>query len=109
MRYLISVLDDRSESATADEMAAVDQFNERLRAEGHWIMATGLASPDQGLVIEHRGGTELRSGGLFFESGDYVSGFWIVEVPTHETALELASEGSRHCGRKVELRPFLEV
>ena len=32
-QYLISVLDDSTGSATDDEMAAIDVFNERLRAD----------------------------------------------------------------------------
>lgn len=42
MRYLISVIDDTTNSATGDEMAAIDQFNERLRTNGHWVFAGGL-------------------------------------------------------------------
>jgi hypothetical protein len=35
--YLISVLDDTSDSATEEEMAAIGAFNEQLTAEGHWV------------------------------------------------------------------------
>jgi hypothetical protein len=34
MRYLVSVIDDRTGSATPTEMAAIDAFNDRLEAEG---------------------------------------------------------------------------
>ena len=42
MQYLVSVIDDTAGLATADEMAAIDAFNDRLRAEGHWVYANGL-------------------------------------------------------------------
>ena len=45
MQFLISVIDDSTESATGTEMAAIDAFNDRLRAEGHWVFAGGLAAP----------------------------------------------------------------
>jgi hypothetical protein len=45
MRYLITVIDDSTNSATGDEMAAIDEFNDRLRAGGHWVFAGGLAAP----------------------------------------------------------------
>ena len=45
MRYLASVIDDTSGSATTDEMAAIDAFNDRLDAEGHWVFAGGLGGP----------------------------------------------------------------
>ena len=35
MQYLVSVIDDETNSATPDEMAAIHAFNERLQAEGH--------------------------------------------------------------------------
>ena len=46
MQYLVSVIDATAGRATQDEMAAIDVFNERLTAEGHWVFAAGLAGPD---------------------------------------------------------------
>ena len=48
MQYLVSVIDDGTGSGTPDEMAAIDAFNDRLQAEGHWVFAGGLASPEHG-------------------------------------------------------------
>ncbi len=46
MQYLVSVIaDDTVGPATPDEMAAIDVFNDRLQAEGHWVFAGGLAAP----------------------------------------------------------------
>ena len=33
--------------------------------------------------------------------------FWIIEAPDLDVALKLATEGSKACNRKVEVRPFL--
>ena len=41
--FFIAVLDDASNSGSADEMAAIDVFNDMLRANGHWVMAAGIA------------------------------------------------------------------
>ena len=48
MQYLVSVIDDSTGLATPDEMAAIDAFNDRLQAEGHWVFAGGLGSPEHG-------------------------------------------------------------
>ena len=45
MQYFVSVIDEETGSATATEMAAIDAFNNRLQAEGHWVFAGGLGSP----------------------------------------------------------------
>ena len=108
MQFLISVLDDHTGSATGSEMAAIDAFNDRLRAEGHWVFAGGLAAPATATVIDNRAGRALASAGPLAETKEYVAGFWIIEAPDHDTARALASEGSQHCNRKVELRTFLQ-
>jgi hypothetical protein len=107
MQYFISVIDDSTNSATGDEMAAIDAFNERLRTEGHWVFAGGLASPGAATVIDNRDGQAIVSDGPFLESKEYVAGFWIIEAADLDVALKLAEEGSKHCNRKVEVRPFL--
>jgi hypothetical protein len=107
MQYLISVIDDRTGSGTPDEMTAIHAFNNRLQAEGHWVFAGGLASPSAATVIDNRGGEALFTDGPFLESKEYLAGFWIIEAPDLDVALKLATEGSRHCNRKVEVRPFL--
>lgn len=107
MRYLVSVIDDNTGSATPTELAAISAFNNWLRAEGHWVFAGGLESPNTATVIDNRGGEAVYTGGSFLEWKEYVAGFWIIETPNLDVALKLAAEGSKHCNRKVEVRPFL--
>src|SRR5688500_6140419 len=105
MQYLISVIDDTAGLATADEMAAIDAFNDRLMAEGHWVFAGGLGSPSTATVIDNRGGEALFTDGPFVESKEYLAGFWIMEAADLDEVLKLAAEGSKACNRKVEVRP----
>lgn len=107
MQFLVSVIDDTTGSATPKEMAAIDAFNERLETEGHWVFAGGLASPSTATVIDNRSGEAMFTDGPFLESKEYVAGFWIIQAPDLDTALMLAAEGSKHCNRRVEVRPFL--
>ncbi|MEU6786269.1 YciI family protein [Nonomuraea angiospora] len=106
MQYLISVIHDQADLATPDEHAAIDVFNDRLQAEGHWVFAGGLALPDTATVIDNRGGEAVFSDGPFAESKEYLAGFWIIEAADLDVALKLAAEGSKACNRKVEVRPF---
>ena len=107
MQYLVSVLHDTTDSATSDEMAAINAFNDRLEADSHWVFAGGLGSPSTATVIDNRGGEAVFTDGPFLESKEYLAGFWIIEAPDLDVALKLAAEGSKHCNRKVEVRPFL--
>jgi hypothetical protein len=107
MEYLVSVIDDTTGVATTDEMAAIDAFNDRLRADGHWVFAGGLGSPNTATVIDNRNGEPVFTDGPFLESKEYLAGFWIIEAADLDVALKLAAEGSKACNRKVEVRPLL--
>ena len=107
MQYLLSVIADGTEVALPGEMTAIDAFNDRLQAEGHWVFAGGLGSPDTATVIDNRGGEALFSDGPFVETKEHLAGFWIIEADDLDVALKLAAEGSKACNRKIEVRPFL--
>jgi hypothetical protein len=107
MKYLVSVIDNNAGLATPAEMAAIDVFNARLQANGHWVFAGGLGTPSTATVIDNRGGEAVLTDGPFLESKEYIAGFWIIEAPDLDVALKLAAHGSQACNRKVEVRPFL--
>src|ERR1700679_2953739 len=109
MRYLVSVIADTDGIALAspEEDAALDVFNERLQAEGHWVFAGGLGATDNATVIDSRGAVPVITDGPFVESKEHVGGLWIIEAADLDVALALAAEGSKSCNRKVEVRPFL--
>jgi hypothetical protein len=107
MRYLLSVIHDGTDLATPDEQAAIDEFNDRLVGEGHWVFAGGLGFPDAATVVDNRDGDAMLTDGPFLESKEYLAGIWIIEAPDLDVALELATVGSQACNRKVEVRPLL--
>ena len=107
MQYLVSVIFDKAGLATPDEQAAITAFDDRLKAEGHRVFAGGLAAPSSATVIDNRGEEAMFTDGPFLESKEYLAGFRIIEAPDLDVALELATEGSKHCNRKIEVRPFL--
>jgi hypothetical protein len=107
MQYLVSVIYDTADSATPDEMAAIDAFNDGLKAQGYWVFAGGLAAPGTATVIDNRGEEAMFTDGPFLESKEYLAGFWIMEAPDLDVMLKLAAEGSKACNRKIEVRPFL--
>ena len=107
MRFLISVVDNQTGTATTAEMAAIDQFNDGLRERGQFIFAGGLSSPDSAKVIDNRSNRGELSAGPLHQSDEYLSGFWIVEAKDEAAALAIANGASLACNRRVELRPLL--
>ena len=53
--------------ATEDEEATIDAFHERVRTEGNWVFAGGLASPYTATVVD------ARDGEAVFTDGPYLS------------------------------------
>lgn len=109
MQYLVNVIDSRSNSGTAEEAVAIDAFNDKLRAGGHWVFAAGLADPAVSTVIDGRGDEPLFTDGPFVEAKEWAAGFWIIDAPDLDVALALMADGSKACNRRLEVRPFLVV
>ena len=107
MKFIMFVIDDQLEKAGADEMAAIDAFNDSLEANGHWIMAAGIYDPSTAKTFDNRGGAGISHAGAFAKADEHISGFWIIKAESREQAEELAAAGSKACNRKVELRPFI--
>jgi hypothetical protein len=107
MRYLMSVIDTSTGSATPSEMTDIDAFNSRLRAAGEMVLAVGLAEPAQACVIDGRGDAPTVVDGALHTGIEYVSGMWMIDVTDHATALDRATAASRACNRRVELRAVL--
>ena len=92
MRFAIFVIDSDTNTGGPNEMAAIDAFNDKLRANGHWVMAFGMEKP---------GPDSIQN------TNEFYSGQWIIEASDLAEARSLADEGSKACNRRVELRPFL--
>jgi hypothetical protein len=107
MQYLVSVIDDTDGRASEDEQSAIDEFNEQLQADGYWVFAGGLGAPTNATVVDNRNGQVLFTDGPFVESKEHLAGFWILDAPDLDVALDLAARGSKACNRKIEVRPFL--
>jgi hypothetical protein len=107
-QYLMNVLFEGADPlAGNDEAAAIDAFNAQLQADGHWVFAGGLGTPDPATVVDARDSEPVFTDGPYVETKEYVVGFWIIEAPHLDVALRLAAQGSKACNRRVELRPFL--
>jgi hypothetical protein len=104
MRFLIAVIDDRSNSANSNEMVAIDEFNDHLQANGLMIVACGIEDPSQSKLIDNRADAGLSSTGPLIDTKEFMAGFWLINAGSEEQAAELAAWGSKASNRKVELR-----
>jgi len=107
MQYLLSVIHDGPSPAVEEVQAAIDVFNQQMKDDGYWVFAGGLGMPTNATVVDSRGEQPVITDGPFVETKEFLIGFWIIEAPDLDVALGLATEGSKACNRKIEVRPFL--
>ena len=95
-----------SKEEAESALAATGVFNEKLVAGGYFVFAGGLRSASTATVVDGTGDKPVYTDGPYLESKEYLGGFWVIEAPDLDVALQLAAEGSRACRGKVEVRPF---
>lgn len=90
--------------------AQVDAFNKEVQAAGVWVFAGGLHPPTSATVVRAgAGGSVVTTDGPFAETKEQLGGFWVIDAPDLDAALEWAAKGSAACEGAVEVRPFQEV
>jgi hypothetical protein len=111
-QYLLSVWHDADydldfESEDAQRMVAqVDQFNADLQNKGAWVFAGGLHPASSATVVRSTDDDVSMTDGPYAESKEQMGGFWVIEAPDLEAALDWARRGSAACEGPVEVRPF---
>ena len=109
-QYLLSVHGSETDPIpdNIEEMyAAVDVFNKEVMAAGSWVFGGGLNPASTATVVDATGDSDpVITDGPYLESKEHLGGFWIVDVPDLDAALELARRGSAACRGPVEVRPF---
>jgi hypothetical protein len=95
-----------SKEEMEESFAATGAFNDKLRAEGYWVFAGGLAPASTATVVDGQGETPVMTDGPYLETKELIAGFWVIDAPDLDVALRLAAEGSRACRGTVEVRPF---
>jgi hypothetical protein len=108
MKFKISVIDSTTRSPhSAEEIAAIDEINLYMSERGYRVLAVGMEAPESATVFDNRGNSDLSHSGAFQRGEEFVSGFWVVDVPSEAVAIDLAKECSKACNRKVELRKII--
>ncbi|HEU4998223.1 MAG TPA: YciI family protein [Lapillicoccus sp.] len=110
-KYLLSVWDNEDDPMPSDEemqemFAAVGAFNEQVQAMGIWVFGGGLHPASTATVVDGRSGDAVTTDGPYVESKEHMGGFWVLEAPDLDAAIDLARRGSAACHGKVEVRPF---
>jgi hypothetical protein len=113
-QYLISVWhdDDYGENDWSDpDIARVGQqvgaLNEEMERTGTWVFGAGLQPQSTATVVRAVAGGEVSmTDGPYAETKEQMGGFWVIEAPDLDAALDWAGRCAAACEGPVELRPM---
>jgi hypothetical protein len=84
-----------SQSEFAAHIRFMKAFNEDLRKAGEFVLAEGLDIPTNAKVVTaKKADAPTVSDGPFAETKEFLAGFWIVDVPSIDRAIQLAARAS---------------
>ncbi len=111
-KYLLSVYQPEGGNPPAEVldkiMRDVDALNQELKATGTWVFAGGLHLSSTATVVRLQDGEMLVTDGPFVEGKEHIGGFWVIQVPDLDAALEWGRKATRACTVPIEVRPFQE-
>lgn len=74
--------------------AFMAKLTQEMQEKGELVMAAGLASPEQALLVRAGSDGKPVTDGVFPESKEFLAGWWIIDVDSQERALELAARAT---------------
>jgi hypothetical protein len=98
-----------SEEQMQQSYQDVDTLNGKLQKAGVWVFAGGLEPPATATVVRAQGGEIVTTDGPFAETKEQLGGFWVIDVPDLDVALDWAGQATVACRGPVEVRPFQAV
>lgn len=109
-RYLLSIYQpDGPPPADVDlerVMADVDALIEETKTAGAWVFNGGLHPPSSATVLRTQGEDVLVTDGPYLEGKEHVGGFFVIDAPDLDEALEWGRKAARAIGLPIEVRPF---
>jgi hypothetical protein len=108
---MLSVFDDeRPGEIPADVIekiyADVDALNNEIMEAGAWVFGGGLHPADTATVVREKNGETVTTDGPYAETKEQIGGFWVIEAPDLDAALEWARKATVACRGPIEVRPF---
>ena len=90
-------------------IAAVDEFNTSLKDSGAWLFAGGLNPPSTAKTVDVTSGEPRVLDEPFVRADSYVGGFWVIEAPDEDAAVEWASKIAVVLQSRIEVRSLQEA
>lgn len=115
MKFMLLCYDDEAYWIAAGTdvhraaMAEAAELCQEIDARGQYLMASPLQPVATAKSVRIRGGQRVVTDGPFTETREVLGGFYVIDVPDVQTAIDIAA---RHPGAvvgTVEVRPLVEL
>ena len=113
MQYLILALEDSEAFESREDQRADDYWSswrgylDALTDSGVLVDARGLYPPSTATTLRLRDGKRLLQDGPYADTKEQLGGYFVLEVPTLDAALEWAERCPAALAGSVEVRPLL--
>lgn len=87
---------------------AMGEFYAELHDTGEMVTGFGLADPSHTMTLEIVDGRPVASDGPYAEAKEVLAGFGVIDVVSHDRAVELAARFAALVQDRVELRPVMD-
>ena len=115
MRYLLLVYEEPSQTPRADDgalgamLAEYGGLTDWLQERGWLKAAAALQDVDTATTVSVPDGTRVVTDGPFAETKEHLGGFYLIDVPSLDDAIETAARVPGARTGKIEIRPIWET
>jgi hypothetical protein len=113
VQYIFLIYGDESEggSASPEEMAKNMQewgdYTQYLKDEGYHLAGEALYPTHDATTVRVRGGKTITTDGPFAETKEQLGGFYLVDCPSLDEAIEASAKMPVGDDGSVEIRPVM--
>ena len=108
-QYMLLIYQPTDAQMTPEQFAEMgprwDAFTESLHKAGAFVAGDALERPDVATTVRERGGETQFTDGPFAETKEFLAGYYAIECPDLDTALEHASRMPNVAHGSTEVRP----
>jgi hypothetical protein len=106
-RYLLNMWQPAGvrppDDVLVEVMRKLTALTDEMKDAGQWVFNGGLHAPEASTVVRS---DDLVTDGPYAEGKEFIGGFWIVDAPDLDAALEWARRSTEVTSLPVEVRPF---
>lgn len=112
MRYMLLIYLDETKFAAMSQRErdsfgnAMLDYDDELRASGHFVMAEPLVAPAEAVTVRKWDAALTTTDGPFMETKEHLSGFSLVEARDLNEAIALAARMPLAAKGSIEVRPL---